>query len=113
MTKLKIKNDDISNIDKIESLINDLKKLSLNEFDFNEIQKILIKLGCTIEYSKGSIIRIRHEILVGKRQYTDGIFTIHRIHGGKNKIYIRKRDYVRYLFPPLELIVLYKKEKVK
>jgi len=111
MTKLKIKNDDINSIDKIESLIYDIKKLSLNELDFNEIKKILIKLGCSIEYPKGSIIRIRHEILVGKPHYTDGIFTIHKIHGGKNKIYIRKRDYVKYLLPPLEFIVIYEKEK--
>jgi len=113
MTKLKIKNDDISDINKIESLLFKLKKLSMNEFDFNEIKKILIKLGCSIEYPKGSIIRIRHEILIGKPHYTDGCFTVHKIHGSKNKTYIRKRDYVKYLYPPLEIIVSSIKEKVK
>lgn len=113
MAKLKIKNDDISSIEKIEGLIYDLKKLSLNEFDFNEIKKILLKLGCTIEFPEGSKIRMRHQALIGKRQYTDGIFTIHKIHGGKGKIFIRKRDYVKYLIPPLEIIVLNEKEKVK
>ena len=78
------------------------------ELPLKDIEKLMINsLGCIKEKSKGgSSIKYSHPSLEKNKFFTNGIFSVHIIHGkSKDKPMIRRKDFKLYLWPALKFIL--------
>ena len=107
MTKFKFTVTFKTTIDDAENELLHLKELNVPEIPFNHILKIVEFLGVEKPSGRksgvGSSVRFYHRYLVDYRYYTQGYFLIHLKHTGKSERIISKRDFVKYLLPPLLL----------
>lgn len=110
---MKIFNTKISkspSLDELEKIVESGKKIRANEIPFNEIKNLCELLGA--EYAPklrtgGSSEKFTHKILRSVPHYTNGIFTIHLLHGKKPMI--SKRDYTKILYRVLSTIIQLKR----
>ena len=115
MSKFKFKVTDNTTIDDVECELEKLKNLDVQEMPLNHILKITDFLSVEKLRGRaggtGSSVRFRHSYLEHYKHYHQGYFKIDLIHTGKAERIIGKRDFVRYLLPPLLEIIKIKREK--
>lgn len=100
-------------VKEIENEIEALKNSSSNELRLNDLTRIAESLGVkSIKSKGGSQVRFQSELLLPYREFHEGIFGIHIIHGGKKNKHVRKRDFERYFYPVIMRILNEYKKKV-
>lgn len=104
MKKHKFKINESTTLEDIKKELEFYKNATIQTIQLSDVRKIANFLGAEEIRSTGSSVRFYHEILE-KHPFYHGYFQIHKIHKGGNVDKIRKRDFVKYLLPPLEFII--------
>ena len=105
--RIKLKGD--SSLDDIELCIYQLESESKSEIDFGTLLRIASLLDIELckgkAAAKGSGKRFKHISLIGHPEFPHGVFTIHTLHGGGQKLKVTKRDFVKRFRKPVLLII--------
>ena len=102
--KIKFKINENTTLKDIESHLEVLSRLNINELELNLLRKIIQFLGANEVTSTGSSVRFYHPVLQSDPMY-HGYFQIHKIHKGGNQDLVRMVDFKRYLYPALVKII--------
>ena len=106
MKKHKLKINENTTLKDIREELDYLKNAKIQTVPLTHIRKIIQFIGAKEVPATGSSIRFYHDILLAD-PFFNGYFQAHKVHKGGNKDEIRKRDYVKYLYTPLVLIIEY------
>lgn len=115
MGKPRVKLKENSSLDEVERFIAEIVNSGQVEIELEMLIKIGRALG--VEYltgkegGKGSQERFRYKGFIGIPGYQDGIFGIHRLHGGNSNPKVSMQDFKRYFLVHIRKIIELKKEE--
>lgn len=108
----KFKVNENTTLEEARKFLDTIQSANVKEIFLNDIRKLHKYLGVEeLPLKGGSVIRFRHELLVGNKNHLDGIFTIHIIHKGGDQQLLRMVDFKSYLYDPLKQIIELKSTK--
>jgi hypothetical protein len=102
----KFKITDKTTFDDAKAFIDELKSLNVVEISLNDLNKLFEFLGVVEIQSKGgSAIKFQHPLLKKNPIYQNGVFTVHVVHKGGDKRFIKRIDFKTFLYHPLIAII--------
>lgn len=101
----KFKITDKTTFDDAKAFIDELKSLNVVEISLNDLNKLFEFLGVVeLDAKGGSAVKFQHNILKRNPNYHNGIFTVHIVHGRKQRT-ITRMNFNAYLYPVLKSII--------